>query len=304
MWGIAMDNLSRIDLNLLVTLEALLSEQSVTRAARRLALSQPSVSVQLRKLRTLFNDSLLTPVPGGMLPTARGRALLQPLRTMLDGARKVLRQPASFVAASASVTWQIAAFDYGEYAILTPLLARLRKRAPEMRLAVRQESHARMIQQLERGTLDLAFLALETLPQGVHGQVLYQERYQLVARKNHPALKRELSAKSFSKLSFVIVSPDGGGFHGATDLALEKIGLKRNVVLSVPHFLIVPEVIARTDLVAVLPSRLIDRHNESVRAIDPPVPVAGYDMAMIWHQRSHRDPAHQWLREQTIASLA
>jgi DNA-binding transcriptional LysR family regulator len=296
-----MDNLARVDLNLLVTLEALLTEQNVTRAARRLSLSQPSVSVQLRKLRELFNDPLLTPVPGGMSPTAYGQALLGPLRAALDGARTVLRQPPRFVPADSTVTWQIAAADYGEYAVLTPLIAYLREHAPGVRLAVRQVSHSLMIQQLERGTIDLGLLALEALPEGLHSQVLYRECYRLVARSDHPALKRRLTIDSFSKLDFVLVSPDGGGFRGPTDMALESVGRKRRVVLSVPHFLFVPEVVARTDLVAMLPSRLIEHRMDSLRAIAPPLPIAGYDMAMIWHERSHRDPAHAWLREKTLA---
>src|SRR3954466_13933173 len=104
-----MDNLRRIDLNLLVTLEALLIERNVTRAAQRLHLSQPSVSVQLRKLRHIFAEWLLTPTPSGMLPTTRALALLQPLRAALSSMREVIKTQPAFNPANAEMTWHIPA---------------------------------------------------------------------------------------------------------------------------------------------------------------------------------------------------
>src|SRR3990170_2697346 len=105
---IVMSNLRSVDLNLLVTLETLLTERNVTRAAQRLHLSQPSVSVQLRKLREIFADPLLAPAPGGMFPTTRGQALLQPLRAALANMRRVLEPRPAFDPATAEITWQVA----------------------------------------------------------------------------------------------------------------------------------------------------------------------------------------------------
>lgn len=98
------------------------------------------------------------------------------------------------------------------------------------------------------------------------------------------------------------MSPDGGGFYGVTDAALAELGLTRRVVMSVPHFLFMSSVLINTDLVALLPSRLV-RHNPALRVVDPPVKIQGFEMSMLWHERVHRDPAHQWLREQIVASL-
>jgi len=296
-----MNNLRNVDLNLLVTLEALLTEQNVTRAAQRLHLSQPSVSVQLRKLRRMFADPLLSPAPGGMVPTTRARALLQPLRAALADMRRVLEPQRSFDPATAQMTWQVAAADYGEYAVLTPLIAHLRTVAPGVRISIRDTGHARMIKQLESGTLDIGFLAMDVVPERLHHRVLFKEHYVLVARKAHPALKRQLTLHALCQLDHVVVSPEGGGFRGITDTVLESRGRKRRVVLSVPHFLFVPEIVARTDLVALLPSRLLKDCTDRLRLCAPPLDIPGYDMAMIWHERSSLDPAHTWLREQAIA---
>jgi DNA-binding transcriptional LysR family regulator len=303
MCPIVMDNLRRIDLNLLVTLEALLTERNVTRAAKRVHLSQPSVSVQLRKLRQIFADPLLTPAPGGMLLTTRGQALLQPLRTALSDMRLVLEPRPRFDPVTAEIAWQVAAADYAEYAILMPLLAHMRKAAPGVRIAVRQVADSRMAKQLDGGAIDLGFLALDAAPERLHSRVLFKEHYVLVARKRHPALKRKLTVDTLCQLEYVIVSPEGGGFRGITDTILESRGRKRRVVLSVPHFLFVPEVVARTDLVAMLPSRLVKDRSDHLQVVVPPLPIPSYEMAMIWHERSHLDPAHLWLREHVSRAL-
>jgi DNA-binding transcriptional LysR family regulator len=109
-------------------------------------------------------------------------------------------------------------------------------------------------------------------------------------------------AIAFCTLDHVIVSPDGGGFHGITDKALSEVGLTRRVVLSVPHFLFVRSVVESTDLVAMLPSRLV-RDTGALEVVEPPVDLPGYEMSMLWHERSHRDPAHQWLREYIVSSV-
>lgn len=293
-----MNNLRNVDLNLLVTLEALLTEQNVTRAAQRLHLSQPSVSVQLRKLRRMFADPLLSPAPGGMVPTTRGRALLQPLRAALGDMRRMLEPQRSFDPATAQMTWQVAGADYAEYAIVMPLLTHLRRVAPGVRIAVRDTGHTKMIKQLESGTLDVGFLAMEAVPEGVHHRVLFKEHYVLAARKRHPALARKPTIDTLCQLDHVVVSPEGGGFRGITDTVLESRGRKRRVVLSVPHFLFIPELLARTDLVAMLPSRLLSAYADRLRICAPPLDIPGYEMAMIWHERSSLDPAHAWLREQ------
>jgi DNA-binding transcriptional LysR family regulator len=297
-----MNNLRRLDLNLLVTLDVLLSEHNVTRAAQRLNFSQPSVSVHLAKLRDVFGDPLLLPGPRGMQPTARADELREPLRQALDALERAVSPASPFDPAEASHTWRVAATDYSESTVLLPALAGLRSAAPGTRLAVLEAVPSRIAKQAEQGDIDLAFHTSEGAPSGLHQRVLFTERYVLVGRADHPRLKRRPTHSQFCELEHVIVSPDGGGFRGITDEVLSKAGLARRVVLSVPHFLFMMSVLASTDLVAMLPARLV-RDTSTLRVVEPPVDVPGYEMAMLWHERSHRDPAHQWLREYIANSV-
>lgn len=122
----------------------------------------------MNDLREIFSDELVTTAPGGMVPTVRGQALLQPLRDVLSGTEQLLAVRAPFNPASAEITWHISAADYAEYVILLPLLATLRKVAPGVRVAIREAGHARVIRQMESGAIDLGFVTLDDAPDRMH----------------------------------------------------------------------------------------------------------------------------------------
>ncbi|WP_261112736.1 LysR family transcriptional regulator [Serratia quinivorans] len=298
-----MNNLKRIDLNLLVTLEVLLTERSVTRAAARLNLSQPSVSIQLAKLREIYHDPLLLPGSRGMLPTARALGLLTPLRQTLADLGRLVAPERPFDPLLAEMTWQLAAADAAEYAILLPMLPKLRLAAPQSRLAIREASPKNMSRDLADGVIDLGFLAREEAPAELRHRQLFHENYLLVGRHDHPLLQTPPSLEQFCQLEFVMVSQDGGGFRTQIDTLLEAQGLTRRVVMSLPHFLFIPTLLAKSDMVAMLPSRMLGDLLGSLRTCPVPLELPGYDMVMVWHERSHLDPAHSWLREQVVAAL-
>ncbi|SAK45449.1 LysR family transcriptional regulator [Caballeronia glebae] len=290
------NTLRKLDLNLLLTLDVLLAEQNVTRAAERLHFSQPSVSVHLSKLRDIFGDPLLLPGPRGMRPTARAQSLREPLREALASLERAVLPEAPFDPATADNTWRIAATDYSESTVLLPALSGLRAAAPHTRIAVLELLPPRLAKQAENGEIDLAFHITSPETTGFHQHLLFTESYVLVGRKDHPRLKRRPTLAQYCALDHVIVSPDGGGFFGPTDQTLATLGMKRHVALSVPHFLFVRSVLATTDLVSMQPLRLA-KHWPELRIVAPPVDVPGYEMSMYWHERVHRDPAHRWLRE-------
>ncbi len=185
---------------------------------------------------------------------------------------------------------------------MLPALQALRIAAPGARLAVVEMVPPRIARQAERAELDLAFHTTDGSPPGLHRRALFTERYVLVGRAGHPRLKRRPTLAQFCALDHVIVSPDGGGFYGVTDEALALAGMQRRVVLSVPHFLFVTSAVASTDLVAMLPERLV-RGVPALQVVVAPVEVPGYEMSMLWPERVHRDPAHRWLRELIATSV-
>jgi DNA-binding transcriptional LysR family regulator len=291
----------KIDLNLLVALEALIAERNVTKAAARLNLSQPALSAQLNRLRDIFGDPLLIPAQRGMIPTQRALELHQPLHEALEQVRGVVANETPFDPLTAEATVSMAATDYVQYAVLMRLTLALQREAPGIRIAWRHMDGRIISGQMEKGEVDIGFITPESAPDHLRARKLYDERYVCIARRNHPAIDRGIDLQSFASLDKVIASPRGGGFIGPTDAALEAHGLKRRVVLSVASFLMVPEVVARSDLVAIVPERLVRDRADRLQIMDPPLPVAGFTISLVWHDRTTAHPAQRWLRDRIVA---
>ncbi|WLA83282.1 LysR family transcriptional regulator [Bradyrhizobium elkanii] len=294
----------RLDFNLLVALEALLVERNVTKAALRLNLSQPALSAQLNRLRDLFGDQLLTPAQRGMIPTERALELQGPLNAALEQVRRVVADRNPFDPATADITVSIAASDYVQYAVLMPLTLELARKAPKLRIAWRPIDGRLIGDQLARGEVDLAVTTPDTAPEQLKSRKLYDERFVCIARRNHPLLRRSCDLDAFCSLPHVIVSPRGGGFTGATDAALAKLGRSRRVVLSVSSFLMVPEVVAGSELIAVVPERVVRDRSDRVKVFEPPLSIPGFNIANVWHERTDGQPAFRWLRQSIVENMS
>lgn len=298
-----MADITSVDLNLLRTLDALLDERSVTRAAVRLRLTQPAVSGALARLRDAFGDALFVRTQRGLLPTPRAEAMAVPLKQILADAEALTRTPA-FEPGTAAIPLSIVASDYAQRVIVTPFFAQLRRSAPGVSLAVRPLEPARVAALFEQGQVDLAILPATLAPPHLHGRRLLDDRYVLAMRADHPAASRApLPMDAFLQLEHALVSPDGGGFHGPVDEALEALGLARRVVASAPSFLGLLDLLRATDLVAAVPERLV-REVPDLVASELPVAAPGFTMIAAWHARTHLDPAYRWVREQLFAFAA
>lgn len=296
---------TRLDLNLLVTLEALLSERNVTRAAARLHLSQPAVSAQLSRLRDVFGDPLLIPAHRGMTPTAKALALFEQLRPALDALRGTLTRHQAFDPAEAKLTVAIASSDYTQGVLLLPLALTLRKTAPGIRIAVRTLNPASVETQMARGEIDLAFSTAELAPPNLRRRTLFAESYVLIGRRQHPRLRKAVTLAEFIRLEHVIVSPNGGNFVTPVDEALAARGLKRKVVLSAASFLFVLDIVAHSDFVALVPEKLVRgpltrQRRDVLKLVPPPLPVQGFEIVMAWHERNDGHPGQRWLRERIV----
>lgn len=293
----------RLDLNLLVTLETLLVEQNVTRAAARLHLSQPAVSTQLNRLRSMFDDPLLIPAQRGMTPTAKAIELLDPLRQALDQVRAAIATHRNFDPTRATLTVAIACTDYFQVALVKPLVVGLRATAPGVRVALRNLDLAQLEAQMARGEVDLALMNPEVAPPNLRSRHLFDERYVLIGRRHHPQLRRTATVEEFARLEHVVVSPRGGGFVTPVDTALAALGHHRNVVLSAASFLFVPEIVAQSDFVALVPERLVHDRAGQLEMVECPFPVEGFPVGMVWHERNHGHGGQRWIRE-AIVSVA
>jgi DNA-binding transcriptional LysR family regulator len=287
----------RLDLNLLITLEALLIEQNVTKAASRLHLSQPAVSAQLSRLRDVFDDPLLIPAQRGMTPTAKALELLEPLRQALDHVRATVATHSNFDPARARLTVAIACTDYLQAAVVKPLMLRLRSQAPGVRVALRNLDLPQLGAQMARGEVDLALMAPRAAAPSLRTRHLFDERYVLIGRRGHPKLRQGLTVAEFAQLEHVIVSLRGGDFVTPVDDALAALGHKRNVVLSATSFLFVPELVAQSDFVALVPQRLVHDRAGQLQVVDCPFPVEGFEVGMVWHERNHGHSGQRWVRE-------
>ena len=289
---------TRMDLNLLVTFEALLAEQNVTKAAARLNLSQPAVSAQLNRLREMFDDPLLVPARRGMTPTAKALELLGPLRDALDQLRRTLQTHKDFHPQSAQLTLTIACTDYIQAAVAMPLVLALRQSAPGVRIALRHYIPEQLEPQLASGEIDLAIVTPESRHAQLRTRHLFDEDYVLVGRRGHPALNGELSMQAFAQLEQVIVSPSGGGFTTPIDDALATFGLQRRVVMSAASFLFVPQIVAISELVALVPRRLLQQvMTERLSQAEVPWLVEQFEVSLIWHERNHGHAGQRWVRE-------
>jgi len=293
----------RLDLNLLVTLETLLVEQNVSKAAARLHLSQPAVSAQLNRLRDVFDDPLLIPAQRGMTPTAKAIELLHPLRQALDQVRATLATHRNFDPAKAKLTVVIACTDYLQAAVVKPLVVALRSRAPRVRVALRNLDMQQLEAQMARGDVDLALMTPQVAPSGLRTRHLFDERYVLIGRRDHPRLRARITVDEFARMEHVIVSLVGSGFATPVDDALAALGHRRNVVLSASSFLFVPDIVSQSDFVALVPERLVRNDVDRLKVIDCPFPVEGFAVGIVWHERSHGHSGQRWIREAIVSLI-
>jgi len=290
-------DIRNVDLNLLVALDALLAERSVSRAAVRLHLSQPAASALLARLRELFGDPLLLRSARGMLPTQRALELLGPVRNVLDEIDAIVQPRAAFDAASALHTFTLSASDYVEYALLPKLVDFLEHKAPGVRLAVVPLDLNTVAKQMENGEVDLCITGLQNAAAGLHRRPLYTERIVAVVRRNHPGVRDRLTLDKYCSLEHIQVSVRGSGFSARIDEALALLGRRRRERLAVPHFLLVPEIVARSDMISTLPERLARGYASRLRIFELPLDIEAFTVGEIWHERNDRDPAQKWLRD-------
>ena len=273
-----------------------MDERNVSKAAERLAITQPAMSGVLARLRDSFDDPLFVRVQRGVVPTNRALELAPQVKKVLNEVEQLL-QPPQFDPTMAELTVRIACTDYAMRAVIVPFLHLLKIQAPKIKVAVLAINESIVQNQLEQRQIDFSLVTPDFQAPDIHAQNLYDERYICAVRHNHPiAQQTELTLEQFCQLEQALISYHGCSFSGVTDKALQAMGLQRNISLSVQNFIILPELLEQSDLLAVVPERLIT-HLDNLKRFKPPLKIQGFTKTLIWHERTHKDPAYRWIRE-------
>lgn len=296
-------NLSTIDLNLLVALDALLEERSVTRAASRVRLSQPAMSRTLGRLRQLLDDPLFVRSGRGVEPTPRALELASPLRDALAQIRAVVSPTTRFRPGELDLRITLLTADYIEFVLVPSMLGQLQELAPGVEVRILPTTRDQVERQLLSGEGDLAIWELATT--NLRNVPLMNETMLCIAAKDHPRIKRRLTMKLYQSLAHVRVSPDRGG-TSAVDSVLAARGVERNVGAVVSSHLAVPRIVSQTELIATLPRRIATAfaEREAIRVLSPPIPLRGFQLDLIWPPRRDADPRYRWIRDQVIEAAA
>jgi DNA-binding transcriptional LysR family regulator len=292
--------LARIDLNLLVALDALLQERSVTRAGERLALTQPTMSGALARLRALFGDELLIRTGRTMTPTPLAETLERPVRTILSQIEETILARAEFDAAADVRTFRVLATDYTALVFIRSLVSSLERVAPGIRLRLEPGGLEDPGGRLQRGEIDLAIVPTRfSEPTNLPSQPLFTDRFVAVAWRSNAEVSDPLTWDEFHKLPYL--SYRLGSVPSMVDALLEELGHGRQLDAVVEGFVVGALLIRGTRQITFLQERLAQTLREvgELRLLVPPLDIPPLVETMVWHPRA--DPAHRWLRDHVAA---
>lgn len=294
-------HLRSVDLNLLVALEALLEERSVTRAALRLGMSQPAVSRALGRLRSLFSDALLVDGPGGYLLSRRAEELQPALRQTLAGIGQML-DARPFNPGSSTGSVRLFMTDLHAVVLAPRLLARLAEEAPKLELDILPPGPA-LMDALANDDADAVVGVIDEAPAGIHRRTLFEDRYATFMRTGHPAAGRKLTLTRYLALDHLVVNVTGTG-SAPVDEMLRAMGRSRRVAARVPNFFAAMEIVAASELVVTLAASLAGTAGCASRIVvmNPPVDPGHFNVSLLWHARHQESPRHVWLRQLVVAA--
>jgi DNA-binding transcriptional LysR family regulator len=290
-------NLRKFDLNLLVIFQTIIAEKSVVAAAEQIGLSPSAVSHALARLRVMFNDELFRRTSRGLEPTERALALASEIEIGLAHIGHAIEGQHVFDPASAKRLFTMQIADYVSGILLAPLAKRLQTDAPGISVEVLPFS---MGTETERLTADvqIRFTPGQKAPAALRVERLITDKFMVVMRPGHPAAGAKLTPESYASLSHVRLSPSAIGTM-MVDEALSRRGLKRRIVMSVPSWFDLPQIVENSDLVAIVPSRLslTNKRLAGLHAAELPLSEVKFAIDLSWDARRDHDPGQRWFRE-------
>ncbi len=291
-----MSDITKLDAKLLLAFDVVMEEQNVSRAAKRLNMTQQGLSGVLQRLRDLFGDPLFVREARGVSPTPRAEALAPRIKSALAGLESVLKSQ-EFDPALADGTIFVASSDYALGTIVSPLFQQFRSLAPKVRLAVLPINTATVGNQIHGGRVDLALTIPQFAPSNWITRRLFEERYLCAVRADHALAGTKVDIDAFCDCEQLLISPYKSDFTGVADRALARIDRTRKIGLSIPSFSAAGAILERTDLLAVLPERIVQNMNRHLHTFPPPLEIGNVDVIAAWPERVNEDPLHTWFRQ-------
>jgi DNA-binding transcriptional LysR family regulator len=291
--------MKEFDLNLLRVVVALYDAGSVGRAAQSLGMSQPALSAALARLRQAFGEPLFVRTARGMSPTPRAHALAAGAREVLARVADEVLSEATFEPATTTARFTFALSDVGEMVFLPKILESLQRLAPQARVRSLSLPPARLEQALESGEVDLAVGYYPDIRSSAFFQQrLFTHRFSCLLRADHPIRGRKLTLDKFLALGHAVVRAEGRS-QEIFEKYLERKKIARRIVLLTPHFMSIPTIIGKTDLVVTLPHAIglfFSQAGANIKVMEPPLPIPRIELRQHWHRNAHHDPKHKWLR--------
>jgi DNA-binding transcriptional LysR family regulator len=290
-------DIRRLDLNLLLVLDALFDEGSVTGAARRLKLSQPTVSLSLGRLRQALGDELFVRTPRGMSPTPRADRLRKPVRQIIETVVEEILPVEHFDPATAQRPFTFCLSDIGEMTFLPRIIERLRVEAPHVCVASVSLRPRELTESLEDGRVDLAIGYFPDLEAGIHQQGLFDHSFVCLARRAHPKIGKTFDIAQFLALDHLVVSAEGRS-QEIFERAMVDRGASRRIVLRTPHFMSAPLLVAGSDMITTVPRAvgMAWAAQADLQLLEPPMDIPAIPLKQFWHRRFNDDRRLVWLR--------
>jgi DNA-binding transcriptional LysR family regulator len=293
-----------LDLNLLRVFVAIYEARSVTHAAERLEVTQPTISYGLAKMRKAYADRLFVRGPAGLTPTSLAEQLFLRFRDALASVESTLEERREFDPTRSTRRFRLAMSDIGVLFFAPPLLRRFQEIAPRIEVEIIENSES-VVDALAAGRLDFAIGNLPSLGPHTRSAVLFREHYVCLMSAGHPSIRDTMTLREFASARHIMVaSPQSG--HRLVDEELARRGISRNVVARIPQFTVLPQLLSQSDLLVVLPSRVAQLYvaQGGLKAMPLPVSLASFDVQVHWHMRQESGVAHQWLHAEIVKTLS
>lgn len=292
-------NLRNFDLNLLVIFDRIYSELHITRAASKLAMSQPAVSNALNRLRSQLDDELFIRTTHGLAPTDQAVEMAGLVKNILKDVEYITQSP-TFDVGSVRGTLTIAAVDYFNVVFLPPLSAILQAKAPNLVVRI-IPTQGRSYELLDRSEADIVFASFSDVPKRFGVKTLLKDDYVCVLRENHPLAHQALKAEDYANLSHIMHSP-GGDLHGATDNSLQAMGLSRRIVITVNNFVTAIPLLENSDMILTAPHKVAEKLviRNKLKIVPCPVKVDEVvrKVDMLWHRQFSNRKLTKWVINQ------